>query len=51
MIESSYWFDEAAKYKEQALVTENAGEQQEFLELAEICVNVAIWVEERTTGG
>jgi hypothetical protein len=51
MIESSYWFDEAAKFKEQAKAVEDAGEQDEFLELAEICIEIAIRVEERATGG
>jgi hypothetical protein len=30
---------------------EDAGEQDEFLELAEICIEIAIRVEERATGG
>ena len=51
MMESSYWFDEAAKYKEQALATEDPGEQREYLDLAEICVDIAVRVEERTPGG
>ncbi len=51
MIESSFWFDEAARYQEQALETEESEEQREFLELAEACFAFASWVEDRATGG
>jgi hypothetical protein len=51
MIEWSYWYDEAAKYKEQALAAEDPDAQREFLELAEICIDVAAKVEERATSG
>lgn len=51
MMKSSYWFDEAVKYKEQALVSEDPAEQREYLELAEICVDIAVRVEGRETGG
>jgi hypothetical protein len=51
MIESSYWFDEAVKYKERALAADDRGVQREFLELAEICEHYAVQVEERATGG
>jgi len=51
MIEWSYWYDEAAKYAELAQTAKDPGEQQELLELAEICVDVAAKVEERSTGG
>jgi hypothetical protein len=51
MIEWLYWYEEAAKYKEQALAAEDAEAQREFLELAEICVDVAARAEERATSG
>ena len=51
MIEWLYWYEEAAKYKEQALAAEDADAQREFLELAEICVDVAARAEERATSG
>jgi hypothetical protein len=51
MMESSYWFEEASKYKEQARASEDPAEQHEFLELAEICIDFASRVEERATGG
>ena len=40
MMECSYWFDEAFKYRERALSSEDAEERREFLELAEICADV-----------
>ena len=51
MIEALYWWDEAAKYKEEARRTANAAEQMEFLELAETCEAVAIDAEDRATSG
>lgn len=51
MIEAMYWWDEAAKFKEQALTSEDAAQQAVFLELAEACEAVAIDVEDRATGG
>jgi hypothetical protein len=51
MIEWSYWYDEAAKYKEQALAAEDPGEQREFLELAKVCIDVAVSAEDRATSG
>jgi hypothetical protein len=51
MMEFAYWFDEAVKYREQAQATADPGEQREFLELAEVCVDFANRLEERATGG
>lgn len=51
MIEWSYWYDEAVKYRERALAAEDPGEQRELFELAEICIDVAARVEERATSG
>ena len=51
MIEAFYWWDEAAKFKEQARAIEDPRQQQEFLELAGICEDVAAEAEERATGG
>jgi hypothetical protein len=51
MIAWFYWYDEAAKYNEQALAAEDPGKQREYLELAEICIDIAAWAEQRATGG
>jgi hypothetical protein len=51
MMESSYWFDEAFKYRERALMSEDPEERREFLELAEVCAEFAVGVEERATAG
>lgn len=51
MMESSYWFDESFKYRERALLSEDAEERRELLELAEICAEFAAGVEERATAG
>jgi hypothetical protein len=51
MMESSYWFDEAFKYRERALVSEDPDEQRELFELAQVCAEFAAGVEERATGG
>jgi hypothetical protein len=48
---SDYWFDEAAKYKEHAAEADDSNEQKEFLELADICFDIAIRLEERATPG
>jgi hypothetical protein len=51
MMESSYWFDEAFRYRERALMSEDPDEQRELLELAQVCSEFAAGVEERATGG
>ena len=51
MMESSFWFEEASKYEEQARASEDPHEQREFLELAQVCIEFASRVEERATGG
>jgi len=51
MIDAAYWFDESAKYKENASETEDPAEKQEFLELAEICFDIAVRLEDRATAG
>lgn len=51
MIESSYWFDESEKYREQALVAAEPDEQRELFDLARICTDIAIRLEDRATGG
>jgi hypothetical protein len=51
MMESSYWFDEAFKYRERALISEDPDEQRELLELAQVCAEFAVGIEERATGG
>jgi hypothetical protein len=51
MIEALFWWDEAAKLKEQARATGDAAQRAELLELAETCEAIAINVEDRATGG
>ncbi len=51
MNEALYWWDEAAKFKEQAGMPENAAQHAELLELADVCEAVAIEAEDRITGG
>jgi len=51
MIGAAYWFDESAKYQENAAETGNPAEKQEFLELAEICFDIAVRLEDRATAG
>ncbi len=51
MIDALYWWDEAVKFKESARAAEDELTQQEFIELAEICEDVAAKLEERATGG
>jgi hypothetical protein len=51
MIEALYWWEEAAKFKQQASTSEGAIEQAELLELAETCEAVAIKVEDQMTAG
>jgi hypothetical protein len=51
MIDACFWWDEATKFSEQARVTEDLGQQQEFLELAQICEDVAVEIEDRATPG
>ena len=51
MIGSTYWFEEAAKYEEYAADALDPSEKQEFLELAKICFDVAIEIEDRATAG
>lgn len=51
MIEAMYWWDEAAKFKEQACKSEDVRQQTELMELAETCEAVAIAIEDRATGG
>ncbi len=51
MIDALYWWDEAEKYRECAHAAEDAQQQQEFIELAAVCEDVAVGIEERATGG
>ncbi|MGA2892709.1 MAG: hypothetical protein ABSE22_07555 [Xanthobacteraceae bacterium] len=51
MIEALYWWDEAARFKAEALRFEDADRQAEYLELAATCEAVAIDVEDRATSG
>ena len=51
MMESSYWFDEASKYRERAFMSKDPEERREFLELAEVCADFAAGIEERATAG
>ena len=51
MFEADYWWDEAAKFKEQARMSEQHEQRAELLELAETCEAVAIKAEDRLTGG
>lgn len=51
MIEATYWWDQAAKFKEKARAADDVAQQAELLELAEACEAVAIDVEDRVTGG
>ena len=51
MIHVLYWWDEAAKFRESARAANNPCERNEFIELAEVCEDVAARLEERATGG
>jgi hypothetical protein len=51
MIEALYWWDQAARFKEEALRFNDADRQVELLELAATCEAVAIDVEDRATSG
>jgi hypothetical protein len=51
MIDADYWFDEAEKYKERAAEAEDPAEREEYLELCDICFDVATSLEDRVTGG
>jgi len=51
MIEALYWWDQAVKFKEQALASEDRESRGELLELANACEAVAAEVEDRATGG
>jgi hypothetical protein len=51
MIEAIYWWDQAAKFQEEALTLQDAAQQAEFLDLAQACEAVAIDIEDRATGG
>jgi hypothetical protein len=51
MIHALYWWDEATKFKEFARAANNPRERKEFIELAEVCEDVAAKLEERATGG
>lgn len=51
MIEALYWWDQAAKFKEEALACDDLNQRAELLELAETCEAVAVNVEDRATGG
>jgi hypothetical protein len=51
MIGAAYWFDEAAKYNDQAAEAEDPAERKEYLELANICLDIATRLEERVTAG
>jgi hypothetical protein len=51
MIDATYWWEEATKFIQSARETEDPQEQQELIELAEVCQDVAVKMEERATGG
>ncbi len=50
-MEALYWWDQAAKFMEQALASEDLNLRAELLELADSCEAVAVDVEDRATGG
>lgn len=50
-MEALYWWDQAAKFTEQALASEDVKRRAELLELADTCEAVAVDVEDRATGG
>jgi hypothetical protein len=51
MIDAGFWWDEAMRFSEQALGIEDLGERQEFLELAQVCEDIAVEIEDRATPG
>jgi hypothetical protein len=51
MIEAIYWWDQAAKFKDEAQASQDTARQAEFLDLAQACEAVAIDIEDRATGG
>jgi len=51
MIEAQYWWDEAARLREQARASTQPEQEDELLELAEVCEAVAVDAEDRITGG
>jgi hypothetical protein len=51
MIGAAYWFDEATKYEVHAAAAEEPAERKEYLELAEICFDIAVRLDQRATAG
>jgi hypothetical protein len=51
VIEAQYWWDEAARFREQARSSSQPEQGIELLELAEVCEAVAANAEDRVTGG
>ncbi len=51
MIEALYWWDEATKFIEQAQATDDPQQRAELIELACLCENLAVAVEERGSPG
>lgn len=51
MIETSYWWDQAEKFRDQARATDDPPRPQQLLELANVCDDVAAEAEGRATGG
>jgi hypothetical protein len=51
MIGASYWFDEATKFQDHAAEAEDPSERKEYLELADVCLELAMRLEERVTAG
>jgi hypothetical protein len=51
MTDATYWWDEALKFAEQAEDSESPGQREEFLELADVCKDVAARIDQRSAGG
>ncbi len=51
MIEATYWWEEAMKFSEHAESIDRPDEREEFLELANICKDVAAQFNHRFPGG
>jgi len=51
MIETDYWRDRAARYRELAQTAQDPALHEEYLELAKACDEVAADVEERMPSG
>jgi hypothetical protein len=51
MIDTDYWWDRAARYRELAQAAQDSEQRKEYLELAEACDEVAADIEEHMPSG